>query len=255
MGCCSSTDKPHGTSVEDIPLKAKQDARSAIRPASGTVKKDGSPVGKDHDSSRSTTPRNSFIEPPEKNRKGKSKPPGLSIPDRHMDPNALNITPQNAQVKADNQRKHEEDLNKTAMFIPWEKPALGAKKGKPPKLGQRRSSKGGKRKSVSKKKTDAAADQCFIPGTGNEKILMAKGPSIHPAVLPPLSFNNVKATKEVKSAIEADRQKVKEEKARIKAISSYMKEEFGFDNKICKLIKQYAEITTAKKEEKFVILT
>jgi len=262
--------------VEDIPLKAKQEIENrsnSVRPASGTVVKNGkgSPNGGgQHDSSRSTTPRNSFIEPPENKSSKKGKPTALKIDNnsRHIDPNAANITPQNSGGKNKEQRakRHEEDLNKMAMFIPWEKPALGAdgKKKKPPKLGQRRSSKSGKKRksgggpgsrlssSAKFKKNDEEAQE-FIPGSGNEKILMASAPSINPKFLAPISFKKVKADKNTMSQIEKDRARVKAEKAKVKEITNFIKSECGFDSKTAKLIRQYAELAPSTQKDKFVI--
>lgn len=265
MGCCSSSQSAHETNVEDIPLKKKEeiDARNtATRPASGTVVKNGkgSPQARDGEHSRSTTPRNSFIEPPQHKKNKRGKPTALNIPDnsRAMDPNALNITPQNSGSKeAERKKKHEEDLNKMAMFIPWEKPALGGSQKNPPKLGQRRSSKSGKKdgkkrkNSLHKKKKEEEEEREFIPGSGNEKILMASSASINPKFLAPLTFNNVKADKTTMSAIEKDRQRVKEEKAKLKEITSFIKSECGFDTKIAKLIKQYAELAPSTQKDKF----
>jgi hypothetical protein len=259
-------------------LKAKKEIENrsnSVRPASGTVVKNGktgSPNGDQHDSSRSTTPRNSFIEPPENKAKSKKgKPSALKIDNnsRHIDPNAANITPQNSGGKNKEQRakRHEEDLNKMAMFIPWEKPALGAdgksKKSKPPKLGQRRSSKSGKKRksgggpgsrlSASTKFKKDDEPQEFIPGSGNEKILMASAPSINPKFLAPISFEKVKADKNTMSQIEKDRARVKAEKAKVKEITNFIKSECGFDSKTAKLIRQYAELGPSTQKGKFVL--
>lgn len=259
MGCCSSSDK--GTEIEK--LKEEDDELKALkgdhpRPASSTMMKRG-----DTDSPRLelATPDGS-MDRTSSGKKKRGKPKSLSVGKQLRDPNMIVTTPMNDDGMAPQDQfpinsndhiapvsrdRHEEDLNRLAMFIPWEKPALGAKKR--PKL-RSKTTAGGKRKKGKKGKkgripggTKKGSEQVFIPGSGNEKILLADRSKTLTASLPPLKFSKVEASSSVKRGIAADRKKAVARKKQISGINKFMKQEIGFDDKIAKLIRQYAEIS------------
>jgi len=250
MGCCSSS--PNGTEIQNLKenadeLQALKGKEEQLRPASSTVMKNGELIP-----SRSVTPRS---ETPDELglRKGKSKrgkPSGLRVGGSKQlrDPNMIVTTPMNGDHDAFPSRPDDTILptdkrEAVAMFVSWEKPALGKKK--------RGGKKGGKKRSKTmapKCATQAKKQQVFIPGSGNEKILLAdKSKTL--TKLPPLKFNKVEASNVVKSSVAADRKKAANQKKQVANLNKLLKNEMGFDDKICKLIRQYAEITKPQKKE------
>lgn len=211
MGCCGSKvatgkkeDYESHTGLQPLKKDETQcETGETIRPASSTAR-ESTLVNSNHIGSFSSFKGN--------------KPSALNTLDcpahHHINnPNALNITPVNGlgQLSTENKDRHEEDLNRLAMFIPWEKPALGSKgstsvsKKKKPKLS-------GVMATPQAKKQDVT----FIPGSGNEKILLSSKKGNF-AELPPLSFKKVKGDEHLKSQIEKDREKIKRQKKKMKA--------------------------------------
>jgi hypothetical protein len=242
MGCCQSS-QAAGTQIEQLQKEEVQALKGKnleiARPASSTILKNDQ-----GDRSLTSTPElgNSKGRPErlQTDRKGQLK-----------DPNMINTTPQsrllngvcasddfNADtIKPVDKDRHEEDLNRLAMFIPWEKPALGSK----PKLGKGKK-KGGKKRRSSVTQTKKHKEQVFIPGSGNENILMADRTRQIKA-LPPLKFNKVQASDTVKSSIADAKRKMNNKKKQVSAVNKFMKRELGFDDKIARLIRQYAEVS------------
>ena len=146
QGCCSSS--PNGTEIQNLKenadeLQALKGKEEQLRPASSTVMKNGELIP-----SRSVTPRS---ETPDELglRKGKSKrgkPSGLRVGGSKQlrDPNMIVTTPMNGDHDAFPSRPDDTILptdkrEAVAMFVSWEKPALGKKKRGGKKGGKKRS--------------------------------------------------------------------------------------------------------------------
>lgn len=281
MGCCHS--KGTVTAIEKLKesqtdelqtLKAGEAAgldksTEPPRPASSTQTKDSNGKDVPGSNSRSQTPRSETptdgnqVAAAAPSKKGaKKKPAGLSTK-QLMDPNMIVTTPNRPAGAADfpigdanmieplrgGKNRHQEDLNRLPFFVPLDKPAGGAPK-KPPNLS---SSKKKKKKKSSTVDSIPGGEkkhkqQVFIPGSGNERILLAdKSKTL--SKLPPLHFAKVEGSAEVKSSIAADRQKAADRKKQVVKLNRFMKEELGFDATVASLIRQYAEISKVVKPE------
>jgi len=197
-----------------------------------------------------------------------TKPNPLSVDCTAHNPNALNITPQNNGPQPgfegnEVKDRHEQDLNRLAMFIPWEKPALGSKAKTRPK---KKKSRGGVPGGL---KTSGKKDNVFIPGTGTEKMLITKKEKTV-GDLPPLTFKKVKANAETKSQIQKDREKIKKRKFQTKTTLKELKKCFterdphsneytqmrnnDASRDIVKLIEQYADFG-AEAQTQFMVVS
>lgn len=277
MGCCQSSD-PKGSAIEllkdggvDELQTLKGKGLDEPRPASSTVLKQAETLAS---LSRSATPEaeigdglNGVASPKSKAQKG--RPASLSVNGKQQlqSPNMIQTTPQSRLVGNEaasdqfpskpndtinplpnDKNRHEEELNKVPMFITWDQPALG-NGAKGPK--KRKKKKGGAKSRIPGGEKQGK-EQVFIPGSGNEKILLADKSRTLKA-LPPLQFSAVGASTVVKSSIAADRKKAAAKRKSVNDLNRFMKQELNFDDKIAKLIRQYAEISVAKRDVEIVV--
>mmetsp|Transcript_3232 Transcript_3232/g.4638 ORF Transcript_3232/g.4638 Transcript_3232/m.4638 type:complete len:293 (-) Transcript_3232:340-1218(-) len=270
MGCCSSkatkadiNPEDEITAIKDDPLPKNTDG--SARPASSTV----------------THNRDSFsdyLDP-------KKKPGKLSLDvsarqAAQGNPNAINTTPHGdaSGFQANDEKKHEEDENRLAMWIPWEKPILGGKSASVDRAGVGSRSKrraaplsASKSKSTTRlpggpKSAKGKPESVFIPGSGNEKILLSsKATNIQ--ALPPLEYKKVKAHGHVKAKMEKDKEERRRARQQVKdATESIFKQICGDRDlwsddrrekqglkRLTKLIKEYAEIGVAAPTEFLVV--
>lgn len=260
MGCCSSS-SPNADAIQNLKdnaeelqtLKGKEEQQ---RPASSTVMKDGTLLP-----SRSVTPRSETPEEAGRLHKKKSrrgKPGNLSVSNKQLrDPNMIVTTPMNGDQDAFPSGPRDPNTivpprqkqEAVAMFVSWEKPdVLGSKR-----KGKKGKGKGKRRSKAPKCAAKAKQQQTFIPGSGNEKILLAdKSKTL--TKLPPLKFKQVEANADLKSSIAADRKKLAKQKKAVSNMNKFFKTKVGFDDKICALIRGYAELGQAKKKEMEVMV-
>lgn len=179
---------------------------------------------------------------------------------RNQDPNALNLTPEGQASRNHNPdfKSRKDKTEAVAMFIPFESPHPRRPRNRTgPRLSgshKPQSDKSGRKiksRFMESPATGKAAGESpvFIPGTGTEKMLMSRSASkaSNPNKLQPLKFHRVEAHASVKDRIAADR---KAKRTLVKATNKCLKE-CGFDRKIAKLIREFADISTSSVANNF----
>ena len=96
-------------------------------------------------------------------------------------------------------------------------------------------------KGTPKRKKDVA----FIPGSGNEKLLIkSRGQNL--SELPPLSFNRVSSNRDVKSQIERDKKDARRNYKKARWTDKQMKKVLGLSSQARSLVLDYADMRLVK---------
>lgn len=191
----------------------------------------------------------------------KGKPANLKVGDgnsRNHDPNAANATPKD-QSSGTIQPTNKSGNTTSGvgapvkMYIPWEQPVLGSTG--PPKGFPGKSKK---RKNADLHKAKKSKDLVFIPGSGNEKMLMAgensrpsSVASVGKVQLKPLKDirNEAKADEETSDAIQQAKKIAQERRDLARGVNRMLTAGGILDNEIKRLIRQYAAIGKNEEEQ------